>query len=166
MKNKTFRFVTRSAIIAAIYAVLTIILHPYSFGAIQLRLSEAMTLLPVIMPEAVPGLFVGCVLSNMFSSNMVILDIIFGGGATLIAAYLTSKIKNKYVGAFMPVLANGILVSFVITVSETTINSDSFFALYGYNILTVALSEAVVCYLVGIPLLGIIKKVKEKPKNK
>ena len=78
-KLLTTRSLCVSAIIAALYAAATLLLAPISYGAIQCRLSEALTLLPMLLPQAIPGLFVGCLVSNLLSPmGMNVLDIIFG----------------------------------------------------------------------------------------
>ena len=85
MTNNSTRSLTRAALIAAIYALLTVIFQPISFGAVQFRISEALTLLPVLMPDAVPGLFIGCLLSNLLGGG-VWFDVLLGSAATLLAA--------------------------------------------------------------------------------
>ena len=114
------KYLTKASLIAAIYIVLTILqILPFpiaalAFGPIQLRLAEGLTLLPLVEPAAIPGLFVGCLLSNLIlamSSGFGLVDIIGGSLVTLLAAYLTSKTKNKYLAMAPPVLLNGIIVS-------------------------------------------------------
>ena len=92
--NKNVRYITRAAVIAAIYALLTRLMWSFGSGAIQLRVSEAMCVLPLLFPEAVPGLFVGCLLANILGGGHI-LDIIFGSLATLAAAFLTMKVGYK-----------------------------------------------------------------------
>ena len=82
------RRIALAAVTAALYAGLTMALAPISFGVVQFRVAEALTLLPFIMPEAVPGLFVGCLLAN-FLGGFGIIDVVFGSAATLAAACLT-----------------------------------------------------------------------------
>ena len=92
--NRNVRYITRAAAIAAIYALLTRLMWSFASGAIQLRVSEAMCVMPLLFPEAVPGLFVGCLLANILGGGHI-LDIIFGSLATLAAAYLTMKVGYK-----------------------------------------------------------------------
>ena len=107
-----------SAAIAAIYAALTLLLAPISYGDWQCRVSEALTMLPLLFPQAIPGLFVGCVLANLLGPSAGVLDIVFGSLATLIAAVGTWYFrKNKWLAAACPVLANGIIVGLVLTLS-------------------------------------------------
>ena len=131
---------TRCALIAAIYVALTMLPNALNlaYGPIQLRFSEAMTVLPFLMPEASWGLFIGCVLSNILSPYGP-LDMIVGSAATLLAALLTARCRNKWTAALPPV-GNGFPPAFF------------------YNALTVGLGEAVACYVLGIPLLGVMQK--------
>jgi uncharacterized membrane protein len=88
-------FIVKAALIAAIYAALTIFLAPISYGGQQFRVAEALTVLPAVMPAAIPGLFVGCILSNAFSPLLGLADMVFGSLATLIAACATRFIAKS-----------------------------------------------------------------------
>ena len=90
MKNKNVTFLTQAAMIAAIYVVLTYVFAPFSFGEVQIRISEALTILPLFTPAAIPGLFVGCLVGNILG-GAILPDIIFGSIATLIGAIGTLK---------------------------------------------------------------------------
>ena len=81
------KYLTHAAIIAAVYVVLTIIFAPISYGQVQVRISEALTVLPYFTPAAIPGLFIGCIIANIYGGAGII-DIIFGSLATLFAAFL------------------------------------------------------------------------------
>ena len=112
----TTRSLTLSAMIAALYAVLTLVLAPISYGNLQCRVSEAMTLLPMILPQSIPGLFVGCLIANIYTGS--VLDIIFGSLATLLAAIGTYALRKKpLLAAACPVVANGVIVGLVLSVS-------------------------------------------------
>lgn len=117
MKQMKTKFLTRASIIAAIYVVLVLIEAPFgpiTYGNIQIRLAEGLTLLPLVEAAAVPGVFVGCLLANLILSFIApfgLVDIIGGSLVTLVAAYLTSKLKNKYLGILPPVILNGLIVS-------------------------------------------------------
>ncbi|MBR6028511.1 MAG: QueT transporter family protein [Clostridia bacterium] len=132
----TTRSLCVSAAIAALYAVLTIVLAPISYASIQLRVSEAMTILPVLMPEAIPGLTIGCLIANAYglsSGLTTVLDVIFGTLATLIAALGTWFLRSRtlpvrqigrsepfalpLLSALCPVLSNALIVGAVLTVS-------------------------------------------------
>ena len=152
MKFRT-RDLCLTAMIAAIYAALTLGLQAISFGPVQFRVSEALTLLPILFPQAIPGLTLGCLISNLFSPlGATVYDVVFGTLATLIAAILTRRIKGSvWVKALPPVLANGVIVGLVLTYA------------YGLNtlwlnMLTVAAGEAVVCYALGVPMIKLLEK--------
>ena len=114
----TTRSITLSAAIAALYAALTLLLAPISYGDWQCRVSEALTMLPLMMPQAIPGLFVDCVLANLLGPSAGITDIVFGSLATLIAAIGTWYFrKNKWLAAACPVVANGVIVGLVLSLS-------------------------------------------------
>lgn len=147
-------FVVRSAVIAALYAALTLALYPISFGAVQFRVSEALTLLPIVMPEAIPGLFVGCLVSNLIGSATP-WDIIFGSLATLIAAILTyATRRNKILAAFWPVLCNTVIVGLVLAL---TLDLPVFLTMG-----EVGLGELAVVYTVGMAMLAALKRVPKK----
>ena len=104
LKPQDTRALARGAIIAALYTALTVLLAPLSYGEVQIRFSEAFTLLPILMPEAVPALLVGCLLANILG-GCTIFDIVFGSLATLLAALCTRRLREKFwLAALMPVL--------------------------------------------------------------
>ncbi len=153
MKRFSVRSLCLSAVIAALYAALTLSFQAISFGAVQFRVSEAMTLLPVLFPEAVPGLAVGCLISNLFNPmGATVYDVVFGTLATLLAAVLTRRIRGSvWLRALPPVLCNAVIIGLVLT--------------YGYgidllwmNMLTVGIGQAVVCYVLGVPLVRVLEK--------
>ena len=147
-------FIVRSAVIAALYAALTLALYPISFGAVQFRVSEALTLLPIVMPEAIPGLFVGCLVSNLIGSATP-WDIIFGSLATLIAAILTyATRRNKILAAFWPVLCNTVIVGLVLAL---TLDLPVCLTMG-----EVGLGELAVVYTVGMAMLAALKRVPKK----
>ena len=94
MERKNVTFLTQSAMIAAIYVVLTVVFAPFSFGEVQVRVSEMLTILPIFTPAAIPGLFVGCLIGNILG-GAVLPDIIFGSLATLIGAVCTWKLRDQ-----------------------------------------------------------------------
>ena len=115
-KLLTPRSLCLSAVIGALYAALTLLLAPISYGPIQLRLSEALTLLPMVLPQAVPGLFVGCLIANLYTGMLT--DIIFGSLATLLAAIGTYVFRKKPIlAAACPVVSNGVIVGLVLALS-------------------------------------------------
>ena len=114
-RRQSTLFICQAGIIAALYVALTFVFAPISFGAVQVRIAEALTILPIFTPAAIPGLFVGCLIGN-FLGGGIILDIIFGSIATLLGAigtYLLRK-KNPIFGTIPPIVANTLIVPFVI----------------------------------------------------
>ena len=111
------KYLTKAGLIAALYVVLVLIEIPFgqlSFGPIQLRIAEGLTLLPIIETAAIPGVFVGCLVANFvltFTSGFGLIDVIGGSIVTLAAAYLTSKTKNRVLGVIPPVVLNGLVIS-------------------------------------------------------
>jgi len=134
------RKIAVSGMIAALYAALTVALSPLSFGPIQFRVAEALTLLPFFMPEAIPGLFIGCFLSNI-AGGFGLIDIVIGSAATLAAAWLTYKMPNIWLAAVPPVVINAIAVGIYLgLITETPV------------IFSIGISQAVICFGIGIPL--------------
>ena len=132
-----------SGMIAALYASLTVALSPISFGPVQFRVAEALTLLPFFMPEAIPGLFIGCFLSNL-AGGLGLIDIIVGSGATLLAAWLTFKMPSIWLAAVPPVVINAIAVGIYLgLITETPVI---------FSIIYIGISQAVICFGIGIPL--------------
>ncbi|NLN41530.1 MAG: QueT transporter family protein, partial [Clostridiales bacterium] len=111
--DKRTKFIVEAAILAAIYAVVTILLAPISYGQIQVRISEALTILPYFTPAAIPGLFVGCIVSNIFGGGGLI-DIVFGSLATLIAAILSRIMRKRWLVPLPPVVINGFVIGWVL----------------------------------------------------
>ncbi|MBR5425369.1 MAG: QueT transporter family protein [Clostridiales bacterium] len=114
-RRQSTLFVCQAGIIVALYVALTFVFAPISFGAVQVRIAEALTILPIFTPAAVPGLFVGCLIGNFLGGGIVI-DIIFGSVATLLGAigtYLLRK-RNPIFGTIPPIVANTLIVPFVI----------------------------------------------------
>lgn len=139
-----------SAVIAALYAALTILLAPISYGSIQCRISEAMTLLPMVLPQAIPGLFVGCLIANLYTGMLT--DIIFGSLATLVASIGTYLLRDKpLLAAACPVVANGVIVGLVLSIS--------FNLPVWLTMAEVAIGETA-AVLIGFVLLRAIKKAK------
>ena len=155
--DKKVAYISKAGLIAALYAAITLIFAPISFGAVQFRISEAMTVLPFIIPEAIPGLFIGCIISNLLSSNNILLDVIFGSLATLLAAVCTYKMKIKWFAPLPPVILNAVIIGIVITVS--TVEKNAFMAAFIANMLSVGAGELVVAYGLGIPLLIAFERI-------
>lgn len=155
MKMKTTvntKFITRAAVIAALYVVLTLTLSFNPYKDLQLRISEALTILPFFTPAAIPGLVVGCAIANLFSP-LGWVDIVFGSSASLIAALLTYKTSKKYLAPLPPILVNAVIIGlelyFVLDLPLV--------ASMGW----VALGQTIACYGLGYPLLLLLSKHKE-----
>ena len=119
MKNKTSLYIANGAMVAAIYVVLTLLFAPISYGAMQVRISEALCILPMFTSSAIPGLFVGCLLANLLG-GAVIWDVIFGSLATLIGAagsYLLRK--NRWLVPIPPIAANVVIIPLVCGDADT-----------------------------------------------
>ena len=155
------RFSTRdiaaAGIIAALYAVLSYFssIFGVAYGPIQCRFSEALCVLPFLMPSATPGLFLGCLAANLLSPYGA-LDIIFGSLATLLAALWTQKCRRKWLAPLPPVVCNAVIVGTVITVQQVPM--ELFWGTFAYNALTVGLGEALSCYVLGGLLLHVLRK--------
>jgi uncharacterized membrane protein len=109
MNNVNVNKLTKIAIVAALYAVLTVAIAPLSYGGVQFRLSEVMVLLAFIDPLYIPGLVLGCAISNFFSP-LGIIDVFVGSFATFLSVYMISKSKSLFVATLWPVLFNGFIV--------------------------------------------------------
>ena len=151
MKKKTL-FVCQGAIIAALYVVMTLI-SPNPIGVFQIRFSECLTILPVFMPAAVPGLFIGCIISNLLA-NAIIWDIVLGSLATLVAAYLTMRFGKKhfFIAALFPVLANTLVVPPVLTWFYGV--EEAWWVIY----LSIFAGEVISCGGLGYVLYRVLKK--------
>ncbi len=155
MKNKGTQFLAEAAVIGAIYVVLTLLFAPLSYGEIQIRFSEALTILPFFTPAAIPGLFVGCIIANLFGGAIPV-DIIFGSIATLIGAIFTYKLRNynRFLAPIPPIVSNAVIVPFVLRFG------------YGVNLpiplmmLTVGIGEVVSCGVIGLILQTALLKYK------
>jgi len=167
----TTRQITQAALIAAAYAVLTIAFAPISFGysLVQFRVSEAFMLIAALTPAAIPGLFIGCIIANLFG-GLGFVDIAFGSIATLLAAIVTyygsqripsGMLKIKpFLLPIPTILLNGIIVGSYLpfVVPEIRNLSSSFPIVLIISIGSVMLGELVITYLIGIPLYLAIKK--------
>lgn len=148
---KTKKIVT-SATVAALYAAFTLMLYPLSFGPVQLRVSEALTCLPIFTPYAIYGLGIGCLVANLLG-GFGLLDVVLGTIATLIGAVGTRVLRKKPVLAMLcPVISNALIIGpmlyFVVPDSPSLL----------INVLTVGLGELSACQVIGLPLIWLFKK--------
>ena len=153
------RDLARAAVIAAAYAALAWISNFFglAFPAIQFRLSEALCVLPCRdRKAAIPGLAVGCLITNLLSPYGV-LDIVVGSAATLLAALLTARCQKKWLAPLPPVIANTVLIGLVLAYEQAG-TSAAFWPTYAFNALAVGLGEAVACYGLGGLLLWRLDK--------
>ena len=162
MKNNTKAMVL-AGITAALYVALTMISTAIglSFGPIQLRFGEALTVLPFLFPCTAWGLFVGCILCNILSPYGL-LDLIVGSLATLIAAKMTAKCRKKWLAPLPPIWVNGLLCGALIAWQMVGAN-PGFGAAFAMNFLSVSLGQAIACYVLGGLLLRFLPKVKSLP---
>lgn len=154
--NKRVALVTHGAMIAALYIALTYLANAFGLasGAIQVRLSEALTVLPFFTPAAVPGLFLGCIISNLLT-GCVALDTVFGSLATLLGALGTRCLaKKRLLAPVFPILANTAVIPFLLRYVYGIPGS------LGYFFLTVFVGEVISCGILGSILSGIVQKTK------
>ena len=153
MKSKKLVFICQAAVIAALYVVLTYVFSAFASGVIQVRVSEALTILPAFTPAAIPGLVIGCLLSNTLT-GCVLLDIIFGSVASLIGALGSYALRrHTWLVPIPPIVSNMIIVPFVLRFAYGA--TDAF----PFMIATVGAGEIISCYLLGMILYGALKKV-------
>ena len=155
MKEDKVLFMAQAAMIAAIYVVLCIAFAPISYGAIQARVAEALTILPYFTPAAIPGLFIGCLIANLIGGS-IMLDVVCGSIATLIGAVGTWMLrrKSRFLAPIPPILANTLIVPFVLR--------------YGYGeplpipflMGTVGIGEIAACGVMGLILLAVLEKYR------
>ena len=150
MKSKKLVFICQAAVIAALYVVLTYVFSAFASGVIQVRVSEALTILPAFTPAAIPGLVIGCLLSNTLT-GCVLLDIIFGSVATLIGSYALRR--HTWLVPIPPIVSNMVIVPFVLRYAYGA--TDAF----PFMIATVGAGEIISCYLLGMLLYGALKKM-------
>ena len=150
--NSKVKFMVKAGIIAALYVVITLSILPLAYEGMQIRVSEALTILPYFTPAAIPGLFIGCFLANL-GSPLGWLDVILGSLSSLIAAFLASKIKIKALVPIPSIVINAFVVPYVLWV---TLGLP-----YIVNVLWVGLGQTIAVYGLGYPLLILIDKNKE-----
>lgn len=157
--KKKVTLITQAAMIAALYVVLTLIAGAFGLDhyAIQLRFSEALTILPFFTPAAIPGLYVGCLLSNILT-GCIIWDVLLGPIATLIGALGTWALrkKSKWLAPLPPILANTLIVPFILAYAYQFESSIPYF------MLTVGLGEIASCGILGMLLFFTLNKYKGK----
>jgi len=155
MRNNRVLFLTQAAMIAAIYVVMTVVFAPFSFGQIQVRISEALTILPFFTPAAIPGITIGCLVGNAIG-GAIVPDIIFGSLATLVGAIFTYLLrgKNEFLAPLPPIISNSIIVPLVLR------HAYGVPLPYPLLMLSVGLGEILSCGVIGMVLLRTLKKYR------
>ena len=159
-KKLSVRRLVRCAVIAAVYVVVCLVLAPFSYGAVQVRVAEALCLLPVFGAEYIVGVTLGCFLANLIGSTVI--DVVFGTLATLMACLVTYKLRNVRVkglaipASLPPVVFNMLIVgAFEITFffSDTAPTA----ALAAFNAVAVGIGEIISCTIVGVALVKLVE---------
>lgn len=156
MRSRRVKYITQAAMIAAIYVVLTLFISAFNLasGAIQIRISEALTVLPAFTPAAIPGLFIGCFISNLMSGGML-LDVIFGSLATLFGACGTYLLRKwKWVVSVPPILSNALIVPFVLAYVYHIPGGVPYF------MVTVGIGQILSCSVLGMIVYKILAKYR------
>lgn len=163
MRDKKVRFIVQAAMIAAIYVVLTMFVNAFSLasGAIQVRVSEALTILPYFTSAAIPGLGIGCLLANLLT-GAPIYDVVFGSFATLLGACGTYLLrKHKFLCTLSPVLANVLIIPFVLRYAYGLVME---FGGHDWSVpfymITIGTGEIICCCVIGTILLNALAKVR------
>lgn len=148
-----------SGLIAAAYAALCLLLAPLAFGPLQVRVAEALCVLPFLFPQAVPGLAVGCLLANLIGLTLGLsfpADVVFGTLASLLAALWTARMPNRWLAPLPPVICNAVIVGLTLSFTLAPTAALPLFCLY--NVLSVGAGELIACYALGLPLLMLFEK--------
>ena len=149
--------IAQAAIVAGLYVVLAFVFQPISFGPIQFRIAEALVILPFLDPVFVPAIYIGVLLANIFG-GLGTWDIWFGSLISLVAAYLTSKMPNKFLAPLPAIFVNSFGVSLYL--------APLYGVPYFFSVIWIGIGEAVVLYALGLPLLKVFEKqLKTKRKG-
>ena len=161
MRRFSTRDLTLAAAVAALYAVLGYFgdIFSLTFGAVQFRFAEALTVLPFLFPATAPGLVIGCLITNLLSPYGVA-DVVFGTLATAIAAWLTVKMPRWYLAALPPIVVNALILPPMWAFAQVGGFGAGFWAACGFNVLTFVLTESVVCYGLGTLLLKTLPRIR------
>ena len=157
MRDLTTKNLTLAAVVAALYAALTLALPGPSFGFTQLRVAEALTVLPFLFPATAPGLMVGCLVANLLSPYGLV-DVVCGTAATALAALLTMKAPTRWLAPLPPVICNGVIVGGMLAWYEAGFGPN-FWPMFALSGPGVALGELAACYLLGGILLKVLTNI-------
>ena len=155
MKRGKLHALCRAAVIGALYAAVTLLAAPISFGNIQCRVSEALCILPWFFPETAWGLFVGCILANLLGGYGP-LDVVFGSLATLIAGLLTARLKHRIPALLPPIVANAVIVGALLAY---VLSQSAFWSAYPVFALEVGVGEALALLALGLPLSFVLERI-------
>lgn len=166
MKKISPKTLSRCGMIAALYTVISIVLLPISFGAVQMRAAEALTLLPVLTPLAIPGVTLGCMITNAYGVAMGAnilgaVDIVIGGGATLIAAIMSYYLRNLRIkglaipASIPPVIVNAVIIGAELSYAMT---NSLFSPLFWINAVQVAAGQLLSCSLLGVMMIAFLER--------
>lgn len=144
----------RGALIAALYVAITYVLLPISFGALQLRVAEALTVLPILYPEAIPGLFVGVLVANTLG-GLGPVDMVVGSLTTLLAAWATYRMRHHFGAYLSPILFNAFIVSIYLHLLAGLP--------YWLTVLSIGASQALVVLGLGYPLIRLLRGRRQQP---
>ena len=160
-RELSVRELTLAAVVAAVYFVLCYFgnIFQLTFGPVQVRLGEALTVLPFLFPATAPGVALGCLLTNVLSPYGPI-DMMVGTLATAVAAWLTTKMPRWYLAALPPIVINALLLPPMWAWAEAGAVNGAFWAAYWFNLWTFVAGEAIACYVLGTVLLKALPKVK------
>jgi len=162
----TLNSLVKIAMIAALYSTVSLVLAPFSFGNIQVRVAEGLTLLPLISPLAIVGLTLGCFITNfvgviMGANILGMMDVFIGTFATLVAALLTYKLRNitikgfPFLSSLMPIVINAIIIGAELAYVFAPEFTFTYFAIFA---LEVGIGQTIAVYIVGLPILSALKK--------
>ena len=160
-RELSVRELTLAAVVAAVYFVLCYFgnIFQLTFGPVQVRLGEALTVLPFLFPATAPGVALGCLLTNVLSPYGPI-DMVVGTLATAVAAWLTTKMPRWYLAALPPIVINALLLPPMWAWAEAGAVNGAFWAAYWFNLWTFVAGEAIACYVLGTVLLKALPKVQ------
>ena len=167
MRKFSVRDLTVAALVAALYAVMGYFGNVFglTFGPVQIRFAEALTVLPFLFPAAAPGLAVGCLITNLLSPYGPI-DIVLGTLATAIAAWLTARLSKWYLAAIPPIVVNLVFLPPMWAWTEVGGFGAGFWGAWAYNAVTFVIGEVVACYGLGTILLKVLPKIPNLPIRK
>ena len=152
MKKINIRGLATSAAIAAAYVVMTLPFASFSFGFIQFRIAEILCILPFYSVYAVFGVFIGCLISNLLFSSFI--DVIVGSLATLLGAYLTYKCKHMLLAPVFPILINAVAIGLMLSILSGSFSIVLMLSYMG----SIAVSQFIICFAIGVPVMRILNK--------